>query len=92
MRRLQGAPRRRGGAGLRFKAWQPASAIHPVLRVDAPLTFDIFDAWSGRSIGGCRYHVAVSRRDGSHTVEVTRQSADAPDGSVGPAVHWERLA
>ncbi len=44
-------------AGIRYRAWQPPSALHPTIEVQSPLVFDLVDASSGVSLGGCTYHV-----------------------------------
>jgi uncharacterized protein (DUF2126 family) len=44
-------------AAVRYRAWQPPSALHPTIGVHTPLTIDIVDRWMTRSLGGCQYHV-----------------------------------
>lgn len=45
-------------AGVRYRAWQPPSCLHPTIPVHAPLVFDLVDRMNSRAIGGCTYFVS----------------------------------
>ena len=44
--------------GVRFRAWAPSNSLHPLIGVDVPLIFDLYDTYSGRSVAGATYNVA----------------------------------
>lgn len=44
-------------AGVRYRAWQPPSCLHPTIPIDSPLVIDIVDQASSRPVAGCSYHV-----------------------------------
>ncbi|MEI7687105.1 MAG: transglutaminase family protein, partial [Planctomycetota bacterium] len=64
-------------AGVRFRAWQPPSCLHPTIGIHSPLVFDLYDTWLNRAIAGCTYHVV---HPGGRSYETFPVNANEAEG------------
>jgi len=64
-------------AGVRYRAWAPASCLHPTIGIHSPLVFDLIDTLNGVSVAGCTHHVVHEGGRSYSTFPVNSYEAEA---------------
>jgi len=64
-------------AGIRYRAWQPPSCLHPTIGVQTPLVFDLYDNWNTKTVAGCTYHVSNPGGQNPATFPVNAYEAES---------------
>ena len=64
-------------AGVRYKAWNPPSSLHPMVQSHDPLVFDIIDTHNEHSVAGCTYHASHPGGLNPDTFPVNANEAEA---------------
>ena len=64
-------------AGVRYRAWQSPSCLHPTIGVHTPLIFDIYDNWNSKTVAGCAYHVSNPGGQNPTTFPVNAYEAES---------------
>ncbi|WP_296699918.1 DUF2126 domain-containing protein [Algoriphagus sp.] len=64
-------------AGIRYRAWQPFSALHPTIGIDTPLVIDLYDSWTKKSVAACQYHVVHPGGRSYDTFPINSNEAEA---------------
>jgi uncharacterized protein (DUF2126 family) len=69
-------------AGVRFRAWQIPSQLHPTQGVHAPLELSLVDSWAERALGGCTLNVSHPGGLSYETLPVNALEAEARRASL----------
>lgn len=64
-------------AGIRFKAWNPPSTLHPHIEPHNPLVISVYDTFSERYVAGCTYHVSHPGGRSYETLPVNALEAES---------------
>jgi uncharacterized protein (DUF2126 family) len=63
--------------GIRFKAWSPSMSLHPSIPAQTPVIVELYDNWTGRSLGGISHHAAHPGGRSYDTFPVNAGEAEA---------------